>query len=64
MSENRAIQIGYDVHDCDAVYRCLKCKQVFFGSYIYHHNPNENGTRKYCPHCKTELKGLDGLNVS
>ena len=64
MNENRAIQIGYDDHDCDAVYKCSKCKQVFFGSHIYHHKPNENGTRKYCPHCNTELKGLDGLNVS
>lgn len=63
MNENRAIQIGYSDHDCDAVYRCSKCEQVFFGSHIYYNNPNENGTRKYFPHCETELNGLDGLDV-
>lgn len=59
----RAIEIGYNGHDCDTVFRCQKCNHVFYGSHIYFNRKNKNGTNKYCPKCKEELKGLEGLNA-
>ena len=59
MVKPRAITQGYCPHDCETWYKCPKCGKVFGDWTVYHQKKNENGTNKYCPHCKLELDGLD-----
>lgn len=54
----RAIDESYCNHDCEAWYRCPICNEVFGSWTIFHQEKNENGTKEYCPYCKTELEGL------
>lgn len=62
VSQHRAISIGFD-ESCVSWFRCTQCQQAFNSHQVYVQTKNDNGTQKYCPHCETELKGLDGLNV-
>ena len=57
--KKRAIYESFSSHDCEAWYRCPECKKLFGSWSIFHQKENENGTNKYCPHCKVELDGLD-----
>lgn len=50
----RAIYLGFSSHDCEARYKCPVCGTLF-GSWSIHREENENGTKKCCPDCKTEL---------
>lgn len=58
MAERKAIYQGYNAHDCESWYKCPECNYVFGSWTIFHQKQNENGTRHYCPYCKTELDGL------
>lgn len=55
----RAIWQSFNSHDCEPYYRCPVCNKVFGGWLVFTQQPNENGTKEYCPHCKTELAGLE-----
>lgn len=55
----KAIYLGFSSHDCESRYRCPVCNKPFGSWEIFLQQPNENGTRYYCPHCETELDGLD-----
>lgn len=55
----RAEYIGFCDHDCESHYRCPLCGKNFGSWTICGQQKNENGTNKYCPHCKEELDGLD-----
>ena len=57
--KKRAIYLGFSNHDCDAFYKCPNCGESFWGWTIFRQRKNENGTNKYCPHCKEELDGLE-----
>lgn len=50
----RAIYLGFSSHDCESRYKCPVCGALF-GSWDIHREENENGTKKCCPDCKTEL---------
>lgn len=54
----RAIYIGFNVRDADPMYKCPICNEIFGGWNIWGQKKNENGTKQYCPWCKTELEGL------
>lgn len=54
-----AIYKGFSQHDCEAWYECPVCHKSFGSWTVSHNEKNDNGTTKYCPHCKTELAGLD-----
>lgn len=54
-----AIYLGYAQRDCESHYKCPVCDKNFGSWSIFHNKKNENGTDKYCPHCKTELDGLE-----
>lgn len=58
-TKERARYIGFCDHDCEAHYECPYCKKRFGSFAVFHQKENENGTKKYCPHCKKELNGLD-----
>lgn len=53
-----AIYLSYSSRDCESWYQCPLCGKRFGSWSIYHQEPNENGTKEYCPHCKQELAGL------
>lgn len=57
----KAIYMGFCSHDCEAHYRCPVCGKGFgsWSIWCQRDKLNENGTNKYCPHCKEELDGLD-----
>ncbi len=55
----RAISVGFCSHDCEAHYKCPVCDKNFGSWTIFGQKENENGTKHYCPHCKTELEGLE-----
>lgn len=57
--KERAISMAYNSHDCESRYRCPECGTPFGSWDVFRNQKNENGTNKYCPHCKTELDGLD-----
>ena len=57
--KKRAIYQSFSSHDCEAWYKCPVCNKIFGSWTVYHQKKNENGTNKYCPHCKEELDGLD-----
>lgn len=57
--KKRAEYIGFCSHDCEVWYQCPCCGKRFGGWEIFRQKKNENGTNKYCPHCKEELGGLD-----
>lgn len=59
MPKKKAIYKGYNPRDCEAFYECPDCGKVFGSWLVFHQEENENGTNKYCPHCKVELEGLD-----
>lgn len=42
-------------------YACSRCGRAFSSKMVQAQPINENGTALYCPHCKTELAGLDHL---
>ena len=50
----KVIYLGYSSHDCESRYKCPVCGALF-GSWDIHEEKNENGTKKCCPDCKTEL---------
>ena len=52
----KAIWYSFNSHDCETWYRCQVCNKLFGDWIIFHQEPNENGTKDYCPHCKTELE--------
>lgn len=55
----RAIYVGFSSHDCESRYRCPCCNTPFGSWDIYNNSKNKNGTKQYCPSCKTELLGLE-----
>ena len=55
----RAIYESFCSHDCEVHYSCPLCGGKFGSWLIFGQPKNENGTDKYCPHCKAELDGLD-----
>ena len=57
--KKRAIYLGFSQHACDAYYKCPVCGKGFCGWTVFGQEKNENGTKKYCPHCKEELDGLE-----
>ena len=57
--KQRAIYTGFSQHDSDAYYKCPVCNSTFSGWDVFHNQKNENGSKKYCPNCKTELDGLE-----
>lgn len=57
--KKKAIYLRFSNHDCEAWYECPCCGTRFGSWRICGQEPNENGTEKYCPHCKEELDGLD-----
>ncbi len=57
--KKKAIHVSFCSHDCETWYRCPECKEIFGSWSIFRQKDNENGTNKYCPHCKVELDGLD-----
>ena len=54
----KAIYNGFNTHDADPMYKCPVCNKPFGGWDVFNQKKNENGTREYCPWCKTELAGL------
>jgi uncharacterized C2H2 Zn-finger protein len=52
----KAIWHSFNSHDCETYYRCPVCNKLFGDWLIFLQEPNENGTKDYCPHCKTELE--------
>lgn len=54
-----AIYESFDSHACEAWFRCPECNKIFGSWAVFGQLDNENGTNKYCPHCKVELDGLD-----
>lgn len=54
----RAIYCGFCNHDCEVRYKCPVCGCPFGSWEVYHNPENVNGTKEYCPVCKTELDGL------
>ena len=59
VDKKRAIKNGFCSSDCEEWYKCPVCKKPFGSWTVFHQEKNENGTNKYCPHCKIELPGLD-----
>lgn len=59
MSKQKVIYTGFSQHDCEAWYICPCCNKSFGSWSVFHNALNENGTKKYCPHCKEELDGLE-----
>lgn len=57
--KKRAIYLGFSHHACDTYYKCPACGNGFDGWSVFRQEKNENGTNKYCPHCKEELSGLE-----
>ena len=57
--KQKAIYTGFSQHDCEAYYKCPYCNKSFGSWSVFHNVLNENGTKKYCPHCKEELDGLE-----
>lgn len=55
----KAIYLGFNSRDCESRYRCPVCKRPFGTWLILANVPNKNDTKKYCPHCETELEGLE-----
>lgn len=53
--KKKAIYQSYNSHDCETFYKCPQCNEVFGDWTIYGQEENENGTKDYCPKCKTEL---------
>lgn len=58
----KAIYTGSCSHDCESWYRCPECGKPFGDWTIFMQKENENGTKEYCPFCKTELEGLNGIH--
>ena len=56
MMKPKAIWQSFNSRDCETYYRCPVCKKVFGDWLIFLQEPNENGTKDYCPHCETELE--------
>jgi Lar family restriction alleviation protein len=54
-----AMYVGFNSHDAETRYRCPICEKPFGSWTIYGNMPNKNGTKHYCPHCETELEGLE-----
>ena len=57
--KKRALYVGFSSHNCEAFFECPYCKKIFGSWRVFNQKENENGTNKYCPHCKEELDGLD-----
>ena len=57
--EYYAVYKGFSQHDCESVYKCPVCEATFGYWAVFYQEKNENGTKVYCPKCKTELKGLN-----
>lgn len=55
----KAMYVGFNSHDAETRYRCPICEKPFGSWTIYGNKPNRNGTKHYCPHCETELEGLE-----
>lgn len=55
----KAIYIGFSSHDCESRYKCPCCDKPFGSWEVFNNKKNENGTKHYCPSCKTELDGLE-----
>lgn len=55
----QAVYLGFSNHDCEARYICPVCRKGFGSWAVFNQPKNKNGTKKYCPHCKVELNGLD-----
>ena len=54
----RAILLGIHKYDRERFYSCPKCHFLFSSFLVRHNKANDNGSKEYCPHCKTELGGL------
>lgn len=57
----KAEYLGFNPHDSETFYKCTACGKTFGNWSIVAQKENENGTRRYCPRCKTELAGLEGM---
>lgn len=58
-TKHHAQYLGFSNHDCESHYKCPVCEKSFGSWSVFHQEKNENGTKDYCPHCKTELEGLN-----
>jgi DNA-directed RNA polymerase subunit RPC12/RpoP len=61
MEKGNAVWQSYNSHDCETFYKCSLCNKVFGDWDVFHQIKNENGTKHYCPYCKKELNGLEGI---
>lgn len=57
----KAIYLGFNSHDDESRYRCPACNKPFGSWLVFLQQPNENGTKHYCPNCEVELDGLEGI---
>lgn len=55
----RVISTGFHSEYFGKWFRCPVCIKTFESYSVSRNKKNENGTKEYCPYCKTELDGLD-----
>ncbi len=61
MTKMKPIYLAFEPLCCEVYYICDVCNKVFGDHDLIFQEPNINGSRCYCPHCKSEFSLGGGI---